>query len=314
MAGLPKHLRVLEDGLAALSDETMTLAEFDGYVAGLLVCPHIILPSEWLPAVFGDKDDGGPVFSDIAQIEALTRQIMVHYNSVADTLRRRPERYAPLFDVFVATDETLWEFWIEGFEAAMSLRPASWLPLIEEGGDAARALAFLIKLAQVGRRDPEVDLDKARIDELTRIAPDLIPEFVGDLARRQFGLSASAGRPRKVGRNDPCPCGSEKSTRSAVVRAEPALGLCPVPRHLARHSSAFVSRPPITPDEVRKALPELPKPRQTQATPPPPRQPSCPRPGRSPAKPAPKSRLFHPRRRTTLPRRAPSPQLATWIS
>ena len=42
------HLSDLLNGLP-LDRDGMTLAEFDGYVAGLLVCPEMIMPSEWLP-------------------------------------------------------------------------------------------------------------------------------------------------------------------------------------------------------------------------------------------------------------------------
>lgn len=206
MTGLPKHLRDLDAALAALSDEAMTLSELDGYVAGVLVCPDLIPPGEWLPWIWGE--DGEP--DDPTDAETLGRLIVAHCNDVLDTLRRRPDKYTPLFDVYPPTDEILWEVWIEGFEAAMSLRPEAWAPVVEEEGEAGAALSLLLALHQIARSDPELELDQAQIDELTLAAPDIIPGCIESLAVRRFGLSAvSAPRP-KVGRNDPCPCGSGK--------------------------------------------------------------------------------------------------------
>lgn len=206
MTGLPKHLRDLDVALAALGDEAMTLSELDGYLAGLFVCPDLIPASEWLPWIWGE--DGEP--EDPTDADTLGRLIVAHGDDVLATLRSRPHRYAPLFDVYPPTDEILWELWIEGFEAAMSLRPQAWAPLVEEEGEANAALSLLLTLHQIARSDPELELDQAQIDELTLAAPDIIPGCVESLAVRRFGPSALVSPRLKVGRNDPCPCGSGK--------------------------------------------------------------------------------------------------------
>jgi yecA family protein len=48
-----RHLRQLENELLALGEEAMLLEELDGLVAGVLVCPEMIPPSEWLSVVWG---------------------------------------------------------------------------------------------------------------------------------------------------------------------------------------------------------------------------------------------------------------------
>jgi len=35
-----------------VEDDGMALSELDGFIAGLLVCPEMIMPSEWLPLVW----------------------------------------------------------------------------------------------------------------------------------------------------------------------------------------------------------------------------------------------------------------------
>jgi hypothetical protein len=42
MHALRPHLKMLEEHLAALSEDAMLLSELDGYLAGVLVCPDLI--------------------------------------------------------------------------------------------------------------------------------------------------------------------------------------------------------------------------------------------------------------------------------
>jgi len=39
----------------AAGEDAMLLAELDGFLAGVIVCPDMIMPSEWLPAVWGKR-------------------------------------------------------------------------------------------------------------------------------------------------------------------------------------------------------------------------------------------------------------------
>ena len=51
---------------------------------------------------------------------------MGHYNRVASDLANDPESYAPILEVVVASDEVMWESWVDGFERAMRLRADAW--------------------------------------------------------------------------------------------------------------------------------------------------------------------------------------------
>lgn len=54
-----KRLDRLNELLFALPVDNMPmmLSELDGYVTGALTCPEMILPSEWLPEVWGVTGD-----------------------------------------------------------------------------------------------------------------------------------------------------------------------------------------------------------------------------------------------------------------
>lgn len=214
MPSIPRRLKLLEQKLARLpiDSDGMLVSDLDGFVAGILVCPDLIMPSEWLPLVWGGDEDTEPVFENAKQAEQLVSLIMEHYNATARDLQA--SRYAPVFEVDLRHDETLWELWIEGFEAAMQLRPDSWATLLQSDEETRTALAGLITLVKIGRG--ESDLPQSEIDELTENAPDLIPTWIDTLHAWRMGQSP-ASQPDmpapafgKVGRNDPCPCGSGK--------------------------------------------------------------------------------------------------------
>lgn len=62
----------------------MLLSEFDGFCAGLIVCPDIVLTGEWLPLVWGNED--APAVDEIEDVQPATDLITGHYNAVAQGL------------------------------------------------------------------------------------------------------------------------------------------------------------------------------------------------------------------------------------
>ena len=126
MPGLSRHLKQLEKELLALGEETMLIEELDGFIAGLLVCPDLIKPGEWLPIVWGqDSADPQPAFDNLEHVNRVLGLLMEHYNDVARTLMDRPDRYSPLFAVDERNSDILWELWIEGFEKGRQLTPGN---------------------------------------------------------------------------------------------------------------------------------------------------------------------------------------------
>jgi uncharacterized protein len=183
-------------------------------VAGLLVCPTLVLPDEWLPEVWGadPANDPAPVFETEQQARDITGLIMVHYNAVARALLAGHGRYEVVYDVDTRNDDTMWQIWIEGFARAMALRPSSWDSIKAADRGTRAALAGLQALIEIA--DGTTSRAKPEIDELTRMAPDLIPTWIDDLhAWRLAPPSAISGKSikpssTKIGRNEACPCGS----------------------------------------------------------------------------------------------------------
>jgi uncharacterized protein len=220
MPSLPRHLKQLETELLALGEETMLIEELDGFIAGLLVCPELIKPGEWLPIVWGrDGDDPQRNFDNLEHVNRVLGLLMEHYNDVARTLIERPDRYSPLFAVDKRNGDILWELWIEGFEKAVSLRPASWRKLLNTDVDTATAMRGMRTLIDIACGDP--NLPKQDRDSLITTAPGDIARWIVALNDWRLAnyrpiqgavpiLRPSFASANKVGRNDPCPCGSGK--------------------------------------------------------------------------------------------------------
>ena len=222
---LSKNLRRLEQFLLgeALNDDAMLLSELDGFLAAVIVCPDRIAPSEWLPVIWGDE---GPVFETERQAQTVTGLIMGHYNDIIGQLDRG--RYRPIYDIDL--DETvLWELWIEGYWRAMRLRPKAWSNLAQdEDEDLQRALFVLTRLGEFAEH-PD-DFEPMEFDEeLEGLAPDMIVSHVEILHRFTRARSNPSVTPAneiqaKVGRNDPCPCGSGKKFKKCCLNGPSSRG------------------------------------------------------------------------------------------
>jgi uncharacterized protein len=95
----PRYLKQLEHELLAPGDDSMLLEELDGFIAGLLICPKLIKPSEWLPVVWGSEGEDELAFDSLDHLNRVLGLVMEHYTDAARTLIERPDRYGPRFAV-----------------------------------------------------------------------------------------------------------------------------------------------------------------------------------------------------------------------
>jgi len=214
---LSKGLHQLDDFLLsdAVSDDAMLLSELDGFLAGVIVCPNLIMPSEWMPVVWGGDE---PVFDTMEQAQSINDAIMGVYNDIIWQLDQG--QYSPIFDFDTRSDDVIWEIWIEGFYKALSVRPDAWLPF--GNGNAHKALSTFMRLHQIATTS-RAELEPMDIDEdLEKLASDLIPYSVEALHRERLKHAKTPIKPanqnqQKVGRNDPCPCGSGKKFKKCCL-------------------------------------------------------------------------------------------------
>jgi uncharacterized protein len=220
MPGRSHRRHQLEQELLALGDDAMLIEEFDGFVAGLLVCPEMISPNEWLPLIWSreGQSEQSPL-ENLDHANRLFGLIMDNYNDVVLTLMNRPDRYRPLLPVDARNGDIMWEVWMEGFAAALALRPSAWEQLLHADREVADAMTGMVLLTDIARGELDA-IPTEDVDRLREAAPGLIPDWVVTLHEWRLAnyrppsiVERAANAPEtrgKVGRNELCPCGSGK--------------------------------------------------------------------------------------------------------
>lgn len=183
-----------------------TLEQLDGILAALVVAPERIARAKYLPAVWGTEDGEEAAFDNPEQREFFYELLERHRNTIA----RRVEAgglHPPLLENPQAADAGC--AWAFGFMVGVGLRPSAWQPFLRSR-KMAPMLAVLSILAEAYDQpfesaplDPEDEVDIAA-------ALSQVP-----LAVHRFWQDHAAGfredeplRSTKIGRNEPCPCGS----------------------------------------------------------------------------------------------------------
>ncbi|MDF0489771.1 UPF0149 family protein [Sphingomonas sp. H39-1-10] len=214
MAKLPSRLRRLDDILYDLPDDAMLLSELDGYLAGIATAPEPIAPAEWLPPIWGGLYGEAAPFDDPLDADLFADMVVARHGEILRDLGRG--KLQPIFDVDDRNGEVLWEIWIAGFAEAMALRDGAWRAA---SGDDAAALSYLRTLADIA--DNTTALTSIEVNAISDAAPGKIAGQVLRLyaARRGAGgaLPETGARAAKVGRNDPCPCGSGKKFKKCCA-------------------------------------------------------------------------------------------------
>jgi uncharacterized protein len=173
----PIDLDALDDYLMSdhAPDDGMGLSDLDGFLTGILVGPEVILPSEWLPVIWGSEE---PSFQSEAEMRAVLGTIMGRYNEIATGLNRDPDELDPIFwegpeGEVIASD------WAGGFLDAVALRPVAWEPLIN---DQRAGIMMLPILLLNGDAELSIGPDEA-VDRQQFMAevPDIIPACVAGI-------------------------------------------------------------------------------------------------------------------------------------
>lgn len=188
-------------------EETFCIDELDGFLTAVAIGPDLIMPSEWLPCIWGGET---PDFASEAEAQRVMDAIIGRYNEILRTLRDEPEGYEPIVMENPLTGEPSAADWVEGFVAGMALSPDGWMAFLdsEDGRYFAPIGAYLD--GDDSALPPAIgDTQAARRvrRETVALLPTCVPAMHAFFRRTRLGES---GRRRKVGRNDPCPCGSGK--------------------------------------------------------------------------------------------------------
>ena len=216
------ELNELDEFLAdeSIADTAMDVSTLEGFLTAIVIGPRNVHASEWLPWLWDMHEGQADVrFANREQADRIISLVVRQYNTVVQTFLDDPASFEPLF-----TLRNQWGAaeWCEGFIIGFQFSDEAWsllavgeptwftpflrlgtddgLEMTRKHGDAERWLnevtASLVnihaywKARRVGRPDGVVP-HEYRLGGQPRVAPVV------------------RGGP-KIGRNDPCPCGSGK--------------------------------------------------------------------------------------------------------
>jgi uncharacterized protein len=197
------------------SDECMVLMSLHGFFTALVVGPEAVPPSEWLPQVWGSSVERAPEFESAAQAERVMELMLRLMNEIAVCLEAAPEEFKPLFDQYDDNDEDHRcvdaQAWSYGFMRGLEMRHDAWQPFLESSiGTAVLPMHRLNFEMPFTEEMPSQQ--RAQFAALPdAIAGGVLASYRFWLAQRNEHLPQPVRRAAgKVGRNDPCPCGSGK--------------------------------------------------------------------------------------------------------
>src|ERR1035438_10346727 len=193
----------------------MNIEQLDGFFAALIAGPEAVMPSEYYREVFGGEMSDTCEFGSLDEANEILGLMMRHWNDIAGTLFKG-EAYVPL----LLDDENgraHGNDWALGFMRGMGMRHDGWAELVndeEHGG----CLTPMMMLYHEHDEDPEMRPDPITPDKREQViafmAAGLMNAYEYFRKEREGDLGVDAPEPRrnasKVGRNDPCLCGSRK--------------------------------------------------------------------------------------------------------
>lgn len=211
------ELEWLDDILSKYATEgaILDVSELDGLLTAILSGPKEIEPAQWLLAIWGGADNV-PRWANDRERDHFVNLTLQHMSDIAERLDEYPDQFEPLFGTREEEGQelTIVEEWCFGYMRGVAL--GNWPALPEEPQSALDSIALHGTEAQFTAVEVlSVDEFIASMDHIRPAALSLYqywtehaePEIVQQPIRNEV----------KVGRNDPCPCGSGKKYKQCCL-------------------------------------------------------------------------------------------------
>ena len=110
--------------------QAMNLEKMDGFFTALVCGPQMVMPSEYMPHVWGNGISNNGVFQSLEEAQEISSLVTRHWNRIASTLYKGRVYFPFLFEdekgVVHGND------WAKGFMRGMGLRRDSWSKLVAD--------------------------------------------------------------------------------------------------------------------------------------------------------------------------------------
>lgn len=205
---------------------TMSYPQLAGFLFGMANAPELIPPSEWMAIVFNDQDAR---YENRDEAERVIQAMMALYNNCGQERVKGSVSLPPGCEIRPQPldnfgDDAPLSQWARGFLAGHTYLEDVWIEctpdaLDKELGAMLVALTFFSSpaLAEAYHKEGKGKTSLEHLAEtIVMVFPNAMVEYA-DLGRSIFLALREAGdlgeEPsdhQKIGRNDPCPCGSRK--------------------------------------------------------------------------------------------------------
>jgi uncharacterized protein len=210
----------LDTFLETLDDGILNVEMLDGFFAALISGPEIVPIDESLSVVWGENH----TFESAEQEADMTNLVMRHFSSVAMgfvKIEDDTDGYSPVLfeeeDGFVAANA-----WACGFMAGVEMRREKWDPLMDDE-ELAWTLVPMLMFCHEHDTDPELRPPAIKPEEREELIDNMLAGAIcinrHFEAQRRGVIEPIRRDGPKVGRNDPCPCGSGKKYKQCCGSA-----------------------------------------------------------------------------------------------
>lgn len=216
-----KELNWLEEMLEKYGTEhsVVDVAELDGMLTALLSGPNDIEPSVWLVAMWGGEKYI-PKWSSEREMDRFMTLTFQHMNDIAERLSEFPDQFDPLFGTqeMEGQEFTVVEEWCFGYMRGVALDDWSALPeALQPALDAIVLHGNVENFAQLDGFTP--DQFEASIAAIRPAALQLHDYWQEQrLSQPEPAPLVPYFAAEKIGRNDPCPCGSGKKYKQCCMK------------------------------------------------------------------------------------------------
>ncbi len=204
------QINKLEQLLEQSGQDHMPVDVLQGYLAAVGIGPKMIPPSQWLPRVFLAEDEKLQITGDVNP-DFLMKAILDFYNGTLYEIQNY--EFEPVISENEEDGEVFEDVtgWCRGFAIGLDFWSDEW----EREEDAAELYDLLLPILFLGGSDEQtLKIDKQLRQELEERKEDLIDDLsiyvskIWDFFIKK--RTRTVIRAERIGRNDPCPCGSGK--------------------------------------------------------------------------------------------------------
>ena len=203
--------------------KAMNLEELDGFFSALISGPETVMPSEYNREVFGGEMSDVE-FSNLDEAREILNLMMRHWNKIASTLYKGEIHVPLIFED--EKGELHGNDWAHGFMRGMQMRHDDWAELMNDEKYGGSLIPMMV-LYHEHDQDPEMRPDPITPDKREQVialmAAGLMNAYEYFRREREADLGVPAPEIRrnasKVGRNEPCPCGSGKKYKKCCGSA-----------------------------------------------------------------------------------------------